>query len=72
MRRVRWLGILAAVLLTGLLVVSLPGVLGGAADVPGLGGTERQLLRLWIVGSPGGGQAWLTQQLRTWESSAPA
>lgn len=38
-----------------------------ASEVPGLTGQPRTLLRIWITGSPGGGQTWLTQQLAAYE-----
>lgn len=37
------------------------------SDVPGLTGQQRTLLRIWITGSPGGGQTWLTRQLAAYE-----
>ena len=35
--------------------------------VPSLTARDRTLLRIWVVNSPGGGQAWLKQQLRQFE-----
>ena len=43
----------------------------GVQAVPGLTGKQRTLLRIWTVGSPGGGQAWLKQQLRAFEKANP-
>ena len=40
-------------------------------EVPGLSGHGRTLLRIWITGSPGGGQAWLTEQLRAFSRQHP-
>lgn len=67
----RRLRVLAAVLLTILLMMALPGVLRHRPGVAGLQEASRELLRIWIVSSPGGGQAWLTQQLRAWEKQQP-
>lgn len=38
-----------------------------SAEIPGLGAKERVLLRIWVVDAPGGGQAWLKEQLRLFE-----
>ena len=54
-----------------LLFRRLPGVLQTADPIPGLTGPDRTLLRIWIAGSPGGGQAWLTSRLRAWEKANP-
>lgn len=43
----------------------------GEQAVPGLTGKQRTLLRIWTISSPGGGQAWLKQQLRTFEKAHP-
>ena len=43
----------------------------GEQTVPGLTGKQRTLLRIWTVSSPGGGQAWLKQQLRAFEKANP-
>ena len=43
----------------------------GVQAVPGLTGKQRTLLRIWTVSSPGGGQAWLKQQLRAFEKANP-
>ena len=43
----------------------------GSRSVPGLTGKERTLLRIWVISSPGGGQAWLKQQLRAFEKANP-
>lgn len=37
------------------------------AEIPGLAAKERVLLRIWVVDAPGGGQAWLKEQLRLFE-----
>ena len=39
--------------------------------IPGLIGKERTLLRIWVVNAPGGGQAWLRQQLGAFEKAYP-
>lgn len=53
------------------LLFSLPSALHAQPEVAGLQGHERTLLRVWIISSPGGGQAWLTSQLRTYERQNP-
>ena len=63
----RRLLILLALVLTGLLIFVLPAALRASPRVPGLTETERTLLRIWVVSSPGGGQSWLTSQLRAFE-----
>ena len=40
-------------------------------SVPGLTGKDRTLLRIWVISAPGGGQAWLKQQLRVFEKANP-
>lgn len=58
-----------------LLLILGGGFLGwqrmGEHPVPGLTGTQRTLLRIWMISSPGGGQAWLKQQLRAFEKANP-
>lgn len=43
----------------------------GNRDIPGLNGKSRTLLRIWTVNMPGGGQAWLKQQLLLFEKANP-
>ena len=40
-------------------------------SIPGLTAKDRALLRIWVLGAPGGGQAWLKQQLRAFEKANP-
>ena len=54
-----------------LLIVWLLPRLTGDASIPGLTPTERTLLRIWAVDSPGGGLAWLKGQLRAFEKQHP-
>jgi len=61
----------AALLLTAALFLALPRALQAPEQVPGLAAKERTLLRIWVVSAPGGGQAWLTQQLKEWEKQHP-
>ena len=42
-----------------------------AHSIPGLTGKDRTLLRIWMISAPGGGQAWLKQQLRSFEKANP-
>ncbi len=63
--------ILAALALTAALLFFLPDALNLEARIPGLSSPERTLLRIWITSSPGGGQAWLTSQLKAWEKQHP-
>lgn len=67
----RRLLILLALVLTGLLISVLPAALRASPRVPGLTETERTLLRIWVVSSPGGGQSWLTSHLRAFEKQHP-
>ena len=63
-----------AILCVGVIALAawqLPQLMAGEPLVPGLQGRERTLLRIWVVGSPGGGQSWLTQQLRAFEKQHP-
>ena len=61
-----------ALLAAAVLVLSLPVLLTPQeAAIPGTEATERTLLRIWTVNAPGGAQAWLTAQLRTWEKQHP-
>ena len=68
-RRIRRLAAAACVLLLILTALALPRL---TQDVlPSLTGRERTLLRIWVVNSPGGGQAWLKVQLRQFEKQHP-
>lgn len=60
-----------ALALTAALLFALPAALVSRTRIPGLEGTDRTLLRIWITSAPGGGQAWLTGRLRTWEKQHP-
>lgn len=60
-----------ALIAAAALLLSLPGVLKAEPEVAGLQGRGRTLLRVWIISSPGGGQAWLTSQLRAFERQNP-
>lgn len=71
MKHLRRLLIPAALALTAILVLSLPFVLRKDSRIPGLEADARTLLRIWVTGSPGGGQAWLTSQLKKWEKQHP-
>lgn len=65
---------LAAVLCALLAVwaaAALPDMMAKDANIPGLTVSERVLLRIWAVSSPGGGQAWLKEQLRAFEKQHP-
>lgn len=64
------LTILIVLCLAGL-IARLPSLLKAPAPVPGLTAKERVLLRIWTVDAPGGGQAWLKQQLRAFEKAHP-
>lgn len=72
MRRRRKATIILALAALLLLFAALPPSLRRTAQVPGLAGKERTLLRIWVTGSPGGGQTWLTGQLREWEKQHPS
>lgn len=53
------------------LLFRAPELLRQSSLVPGLTGKQRTLLRIWTIGAPGGGQTWLTQQLRAFEKADP-
>lgn len=72
MRRRRIATIILAFSALMLLFSVLPRTSRRAKRIPGLTGTERTLLRIWVTGSPGGAPAWLTGQLREWERQNPA
>lgn len=55
-----------------LLFAAVPATMTRHDTVPGLEKPDRTLLRIWVTSSPGGGQAWLTAQLRKWERQNPA
>ena len=71
MKLLRRILIPAALAVLALLFFTLPAVLRTPERIPGLEAQDRTLLRIWIAGSPGGGQAWLTSQLRKWEKQHP-
>ena len=54
-----------------LLLIALALFRGTERPVPSLTAKERTLLRIWIVNSPGGGQAWLKAQLKQFEKQHP-
>ncbi len=57
-----------ALLATALLLLSAPALLASPDEtLPGTQEPSRTLLRIWVTGAPGGGQAWLKAQLKTWE-----
>lgn len=59
-------------LMTLALVMVCPRLLQrGHVQPPGLTGMERQLIRIWLLNTPGGGQAWLTGQLKQFERQHP-
>lgn len=60
----------AVPLLLGALL-ALPHTRQEAEHVPGLDAPQRTLLRIWLTGSPGGGQAWLTAQLQAFAKHHP-
>lgn len=71
MKHLRRTMILAALALTTVLMLSLPRIMAGRSRIPGLESEQRTLLRLWITSAPGGGQAWLTSMLKSWEKQHP-
>lgn len=64
--------ILFAFLVLLLLFAILPTASQQSSRIPGLAEKRRTLLRIWVTGSPGGAQAWLTTQLRAWEKENPS
>lgn len=71
MKHPRRILILPALALTALLALALPRLLPADVPVPGLSAKERTLLRIWVVSSPGGGQAWLNTVMKDWEKQHP-
>lgn len=70
----RWKTAALAILCLGMLAAAawqLPDLIARKPEVPGLQPRERTLLRIWVTGSPGGGQPWLVQQLRAFEKQHP-
>lgn len=61
------------VLCAGILLLALSGVhrITGQQTPPGLSAEDRVLLRIWAMNAPGGGHAWLKQQLRAFEKQYP-
>ncbi|MBR6668436.1 MAG: hypothetical protein IKL25_08780 [Clostridia bacterium] len=69
----RWKRTVMALICTG-------GIIGAAwllpqlhdqSRLPGLKMKDRTLLRIWVIGSPGGGQAWLKGRLQQFEKQHP-
>lgn len=68
----RWKRILLGCGCAALILLSAAGLLRLTDQpLPGLSAAKRTLLRVWVVSSPGGGQAWLTRQLRQFEKKHP-
>lgn len=67
----RGLAAAGCTLLILLAALLLPRLMTSNADIPGLTSAERVLLRIWVVDSPGGGQAWLKGQLKAFEKQHP-
>ena len=61
----------AAICLSALLLTvwMLPRL--ASHPLPSLTSDDRTLLRIWVISSPGGGQAWLKSQLRQFEKQHP-
>lgn len=70
-RLLRLLTAILCLLLIILTVLALPALMAEEADIPGLAAKDRVLLRIWMVDAPGGGQAWLKSQLKTFEKKHP-
>lgn len=62
-----------AVLCIGILLLAVWSVihLQASRRLPSLAAKERNLLRIWVINAPGGGQAWLKSQLRLFEKQHP-
>lgn len=74
MNKRRWIKAVLAVGCVGLMALAVLALRDGrspAAEVPGLRGKERVLLRIWVVNAPGGGQAWLKAELHRFEKRHP-
>ena len=71
MKHLRRLMILFSLALAVLVMCAARSAMHRSVRVPALEGDARTLLRIWITGSPGGAQAWLTGQLRQWEKRHP-
>ena len=66
-------GCLMAAALTILVLLAAAGAHSTATDyaLPGSEQPDRQLLRIWVVSSPGGGMSWLRAQLAAFEKQNP-
>jgi len=69
----RWKRAALAIFCAGVIIGAawLVPQLSGQGRVPGLTAKDRTLLRIWVVNAPGGGQAWLMNQLRQFEKQHP-
>lgn len=61
----------AALALTAALCVCLSRTAAPRGVLPGTDEPERTLLRLWVIGAPGGAQSWLTKQLAEFGKQHP-
>lgn len=72
--KLRTLICLLALLLTALLVFLVPPLMTRAQlrdELPGAEPAQRQLVRVWVTGAPGGGMRWLQARLAAYEKAHP-
>lgn len=69
----RALAALVLLLLAMLALLLVPPLFAGENPVhlPGAATPDRQLLRVWVLGAPGGGMRWLRGCIRTFEKANP-
>ena len=65
-----WL-VLAALALTAAIVHAGIHAMPEQESLPGRGTARRELVRVWIVSQPGGGEKWLKECIRAWEKTRP-
>lgn len=62
---------LAALCCTGAVLYFFQWSRPAPEQLPGVQAPERQLLRIWLVSAPGGGESWLRTCLKEWEKAHP-
>lgn len=66
-----WLITLVALAAAGLVLWQAIAARPVPEALPGDGAAQRQLVRIWVCSSPGGGESWLRACLQKWEKQHP-